>query len=106
VTEVDWPGEGSAAQVRTDMAWARTALSLVGLAALVARQSGSVVVAVVVLVLAVPAVALLLRDIQRRQPARLAALAAGHDVTAPGSVLALTAITVALALLGLTLVAT
>jgi uncharacterized membrane protein YidH (DUF202 family) len=97
VTDPDWPRGRGAAQERTTLAWVRTALSLVALAALVARQSGSVPVAVLVLGFAVLAAGWLIVHIEHRHPAHPAA---------PVPVLGVTALSITLALVALALVVT
>jgi uncharacterized membrane protein YidH (DUF202 family) len=104
VSDLDWPIEPGSAQDRTAMAWVRTALSLVGVAALVARYSGSVAVAVLVLGVAAVAAAWLIVHVERRHPARATSMAAGEDVAAPVPVLGITAVSLTLALVALVLV--
>lgn len=76
------------------MAWVRTALSILGLSALVARQSGSLFLAGAVLVVAAVAVAWLIADAERRHAPR----EGWPGAVAPGPVLLAT--TLSLLLIG------
>lgn len=103
MTDVDWPNDPGLAGERTAMAWVRTALSIFGVSALVARQSGSLPLAVVVMVLTLATAAWLAVDAERRHTV-------GGDspgpAAAPGPVLLATTLSLLLTAIALLLVVT
>lgn len=102
MTDVDWPSDPGLAGERTAMAWVRTALSIFGVSALVARQSGSLPLAAVVLVLTLGAAAWLIVDAERRHT--VGGGDAPGPVAAPGPVLLATTLSLLLTAIALLLV--
>lgn len=103
MTDVDWPSDPGLAGERTAMAWVRTALSIFGLSALVARQSGSLPVAILVVGIAVVVAVWLIVDAERRHTVRGGT---PSPITAPGAVLVATTLSLLLTAVALVLVAT
>src|SRR5690606_488044 len=89
---------------RTTLAWVRTALTLLGTGALVARQAGGTEVAVALLVLSVVTAVVMILESERRHHWRGHALLAGDPVVALHHLLATAAIATALAAVGVVIV--
>jgi putative membrane protein len=90
---------------RTTLAWVRTALSLLGTGALVAKQTGETVTAVALLVLTVVAAVVMILESERRHHWRGHALVAGDPVVAMHHLLVMAAIATGLSVVGVVIVA-
>lgn len=106
MTEPHIPWDDGVANERNTLAWQRTSLSLVATGAVLAKASGSAIMAGVIFGAVVAGAGLLVLHADRRQHRRHASLHAREDVTAPVDLALTTVIAVTLAVCGLVVIAT
>ena len=91
---------------RTSLAWVRTSLSLLGVGVLVAKQSGTLTVALGLMVVVAVVAGWVITETEVRHHARHQALQAGDPIVALHHVSAMAAVVTALAATSLVIVVT